>query len=144
MTTPLLYGATKVDETSGAYAAIPSLEQFQWKDRVIVIFSDEKNERAARQENMLLAERPGLAARDVVVLRVRGDEIFFLFGAGEAIDGARLREEFDGPVPGEFAMELVGKDGTAKLKVAEPVSAAELFAIIDSMPMRAAEAGRQQ
>jgi hypothetical protein len=42
---------------------------------------------------------------------------------------------------GEFAAVLVGKDGTVKLNVHEPVSNGELFAIIDAMPMRAAEGG---
>ncbi|EJZ20280.1 DUF4174 domain-containing protein, partial [Rhizobium sp. Pop5] len=32
-----------------------------------------------------------------------------------------------------------GKDGTVKLKASEPIASGELFAIIDSMPMRAAE-----
>jgi hypothetical protein len=144
MTKTLLYGATKVDETSAAYAPVSSLEQFQWKNRVLVIFSDEKNARAARQENQLLAEREALGERDLVILRLRGEAATFLFGSGEAVDAAAIREELETPDDSEFAMMLVGKDGTVKLRAVEPVAAGELFAIIDSMPMRAAEAGRQQ
>lgn len=140
MTKSLLYGATKVDETSGAYAAVASLEQFQWKNRVLVIFSDTDNSRAARQENQLMSEKNGLSERDMIVLRVRGPATSFLSGAGERIDTDALRRDLEKDDDGEFAMILIGKDGTVKLRAPEPVLSAELFAIIDSMPMRAAEA----
>jgi hypothetical protein len=143
MTKSLLYGATKVDETNSAYAAAESLSQFQWKNRVLVIFSDEDNARAARQENMLLAERSGLDERDMVVLRLRGGAVSSLFGAGGNLDADAIRKDLSGPEAGEFAMILVGKDGTVKLRAPEPVSCSELFAIVDSMPVRAAEGGRQ-
>jgi hypothetical protein len=38
---------------------------------------------------------------------------------------------------------LVGKDGTAKLRASEPVSDGELFAIVDSMPVRAGSPAKQ-
>lgn len=140
MTKSILYGATKVDETNAAYAAAASLEQFQWKNRVFAIFSDTSNARAARQENQLLGDRAALGERDMVVLRVRGNEITALFGAGEDLDADKIRQDLQGPDVGEFAAVLVGKDGTVKLRVSEPIAAGELFALIDSMPVRAAEA----
>lgn len=140
MTKSMLYGATKVDENNVAYAAVSSLEQFQWKSRVLVIFADEDNARAARQENMLMAERAGLDQRDMVVVAVRGDMVAFLFGAGQNLKAEAIRSELDGPGIGEFAAILIGKDGTVKLRAAEPVAAGELFAMVDAMPIRAAEA----
>lgn len=137
MSKPLLYGATKVDETSGAYAAAVSLEQFQWKNRVFVIFADKDNSRAGRQENLLLSDRSALEARDMVVLKIIGDGVKPLFGGGSGLEGARIRADLDGPEAGEFAAVLVGKDGSAKLRASEPVSDGELFAIIDGMPLRA-------
>ncbi len=143
MTKSLTYGATKVDETNAAYAAAESLQQFQWKSRVLVIFADEDNSRAAGQENALLAERDGLDERDMVVLRLRAGMVFFLFGAGDGLDADAIRRDLDGPDAGEFAMVLLGKDGTVKLRATEPVASGELFAIIDGMPVRAAESGRR-
>ncbi|MGV2102567.1 DUF4174 domain-containing protein [Rhizobium sp. 21-4511-3d] len=139
MSKTLLYGATKVDETNVAYAAIASLEQFQWKNRVFVIFSDRDNSRAARQENQLLADRPALDERDMIVLKIGGNSVKPVFGSAEPIAAEALRTELDAPDAGDFHAALIGKDGTVKLKVSEPVSNGELFAIIDSMPMRAAE-----
>jgi hypothetical protein len=139
MSRSLLYGATKVDETNSAYAAITSLEQFQWKNRVVVIFPDKDNSRAARQENQLMADRTGLEERDIVVLKLAGPAIRFLFGASTDLDAEAISRDLEGPSPGEFAAFLVGKDGTVKLNVREPITTGELIAIIDAMPMRAAD-----
>ncbi|MBB3408491.1 hypothetical protein FHT87_002394 [Rhizobium sp. BK316] len=143
MSKTLLYGATKIDETNAAYAAVASLEQFQWKNRVFIVIADRDNSRAARQENQLLADRVALEERDMVILRLAGSSIKPLFGSGDGLNGEALRQELDAPDTGEFAAFLLGKDGTVKLKASEPISAGELFAIIDSMPVRAAEAVRQ-
>jgi len=143
MSKTLLYGATKIDETNAAYAAVASLEQFQWKNRVFVVIADRDNSRASRQENQLLADRDALDERDMVVLKLVGSSIKPVFGSGDGLDGEALRKELGAPDPGEFAAFLLGKDGTVKLKVSEPITSSELFAIIDSMPMRAAEAVSQ-
>ncbi|ANL45514.1 hypothetical protein AMC87_CH00784 [Rhizobium phaseoli] len=133
----LLYGATKIDETNSAYAPIESLAAFQWKNRVFVLFADRDNARAARQENQLLADRSALDERDMVVLKVSGSKVRALFGAADGLDGEAIRHDLEGPEAGEFAAFLLGKDGTVKLKLSEPITNGELFAIIDSMPMRA-------
>lgn len=143
MSKTLLYGATKIDETNAAYAAVASLEQFQWKNRVFVVIADRDNSRAARQENQLLADRDALDERDMVVLKLVGSSIKPVFGSSDGLDGEALRKELGAPDLGEFAAFLFGKDGTVKLNVSEPITSSELFAIIDSMPMRAAEAVSQ-
>ncbi|ACE89796.1 hypothetical protein AMC82_CH00772 [Rhizobium phaseoli] len=137
MSKTLLYGATKIDETNSAYAPIESLAAFQWKNRVFVLFADRDNARAARQENQLLADRSALGERDMVVLKVSGSKVRALFGAADGLDGEAIRHDLEGPEAGEFAAFLLGKDGTVKLKLSEPITNGELFAIIDSMPMRA-------
>ncbi|MBB2685534.1 DUF4174 domain-containing protein [Rhizobium sophoriradicis] len=139
MSKTLLYGATKIDETNSAYAPIESLAAFQWKNRVFVLFADKDNSRAARQENQLLSDRAALEERDMVILKVSAGNVRPLFGAADGLDGEAIRHDLEGPEAGEFAAFLLGKDGTVKLKVSEPITNGELFAIIDSMPMRAAE-----
>ncbi|MBX5162294.1 MULTISPECIES: DUF4174 domain-containing protein [unclassified Rhizobium] len=139
MSKTLLYGATKIDETNSAYAPVESLAAFQWKNRVFVVFADKGNARAARQENQLLADRSALDERDLVVLKISGAGVRPLFGDADGLEGEAIRRDFEVAEIGEFAAFLVGKDGTVKLKLSEPITAGELFAIIDSMPMRAAE-----
>ncbi|MBX5090622.1 DUF4174 domain-containing protein [Rhizobium lentis] len=139
MSKTLLYGATKIDETNSAYAPIESLAAFQWRNRVFVIFADRDNSRAARQENQLLADRQALDERDLVVLKISGAGVRPLFCAADGLDGEAIRRDLEALEIGEFAAFLIGKDGTVKLKVSEPITNGELFAIIDSMPQRAAE-----
>lgn len=140
-----LSDAAKPDEAAGAHPIIVSLAQFRWKSRVIVIFADQDNSKAARQENQLMADRAGLEERDIVVLKIAGHAIRQLFGASADIDIALLARELasrhEGPPPGAFAAFLVGKDGTVKLDLRKPITTGELFAIIDAMPMRAADTG---
>ena len=75
----------------------------------------------------------------MIVLKVSGSAVRAVFGSAEPVDAGALRQALDAPDTGTFHAALIGKDGTVKLKVSEPVSNGELFAIIDSMPMRAAE-----
>jgi transcriptional regulator with AAA-type ATPase domain len=51
---------------------------------------------------------------------------------------AAVREQFRIP-PQDFAVLLLGEDGTVKLRAANPVSADRLNELIDSMPTRKQE-----
>lgn len=144
MTKTMLYGATKVDETNVAYAAAPSLEQFQWKSRVLVVFASDDDPKGESQVNELLSQRLGLSERDIVVLRVRDDVVQPVFGEATDLSADDLRRDLEAVDAAEFAAVLIGKDGTVKLRVSEPIAGPELFSIVDSMPMRAAEATRRQ
>ena len=119
--------------------AAQALGQYKWKNRLLVVFSDTSNAKAARQENMLMTERSGLGERDMLVLRVRGGSVMPIYGSGVELDADRIRQDVQGPEAGEFAVVLVGMDGTVKLSAHEPVTPAEIFALVDSMPMRATE-----
>lgn len=46
--------------------------------------------------------------------------------------------------PGQFTIILIGKDGTEKYRTNKLLQIQDLFAIIDAMPMRKAEMGKQQ
>ncbi len=144
MSKTLLYGATRID----GLTAVSGLDSYRWKNRVLVIFEDMDNAKASRQENLLLSDKAGLAERDMVILKCAADGVSPLFGSAPVLDPVLdrdgLGEELEAPEAGVFAAILVGKDGSVKLRAIEPVSCNELFAIIDGMPMRAAEATRQQ
>jgi len=136
---PETHGTTERPENGLDKAVIPSLAQFHWENRVVVIFPDKDNARTARQENQLMADRPGLEERDLVVLKVVGNTVRPLFGAVKDLDAKALSNDLAAPPPGEIMAVLVGKDGTLKLTIDQPMTAAELFTIIDAMPMRAGE-----
>lgn len=78
----------------------------------------------ARQRELLAGHEAGISDRD---LRVE-----YPGRSPEA------RERY-GVAASEYAVILVGRDGGEKLRRASPISAEELFATIDEMPMRRRE-----
>ena len=98
---------------------LPDLQSHLWKHRVLVI--DTPATTAAdyqTQASALLPVWEGLIERDLYIVT-----------RGEAA---------------AFRVRLIGKDGGVKFDAAAPVSAEALFALIDAMPMRRAEAESKQ
>ncbi|PWE54023.1 hypothetical protein DEM27_22150 [Metarhizobium album] len=118
--------------------AAEALSPLRGVNRVFLIFADVSNATAARQENSVLAERNGLTERDMIVIRVKGSVAQPLFGSAPPLDAEHLRQAFN-VLDGEFRAVLIGKDGTTKMEVREPISAGELFVLIDAMPIRRQE-----
>ena len=116
------------------------LDQLQWKKRPLLVFASQSDARPFEQQIVLLNEsQPGLADRDMAIIRVLGNNQATVDGkelTQQSIE--RLRSEFRVPTD-QFTVILVGKDGTEKLRRTEPVSMRDLFELIDSMPMRQRE-----
>ena len=120
------------------------LNAFHWSNRVIVLFAEsEKSPQFAKQVQILRDEKDGVLDRDLVVVEVleTGNS-----RCGETTISAKkaenLRNRFQAET-GVFQFILLGKDGGVKLRRKEPVSAEDLFGIIDSMPMRQQEMRRK-
>ncbi|MFB2549805.1 DUF4174 domain-containing protein [Ensifer soli] len=129
-----------------SFFALPAvaapLAELQWKNRALVIFADTADPAFQKQKDMLKAEEPGLSERQLVVIHVDGETAETLAGADD-YDGKALRAALsEGGRATSFELVLIGKDGTVKLRRGEPVAMAELFGVIDAMPMRAGEAGQ--
>ncbi|MDK1489642.1 DUF4174 domain-containing protein [Sinorhizobium sp. 7-81] len=121
-----ILGEPSLSQTAGS-----SLAQFEWRNRVIVIFSDLTNEKAARQEKLLLAKHRELARHDVVVLRVRDGCVVPLYGAGGDLDARQIREDLDVNEVRDFTVVVVGRDGSVRLHANEPKKPDELFALFE-------------
>ncbi len=113
---------------------IPHLESLRWQNRVIVIFAAEENDpKLKEQDGIVGSNREGFTERDIKVFRI----------VGESADAQSLRQKLD--VAGRpFAVVLVGKDGSVKLRKYDPLRAENLFKTIDKMPMRKEEMKRQK
>lgn len=93
---------------------LPDLDSHRWKHRVLVIDTPVTTAPAYQtQATALLPAWAGLLERDLHL----------------------ITRDF---APA-FRVRLVGKDGGVKLDRDTPVAVAELFALIDAMPMRRAE-----
>ena len=117
-----------------------TLEQHRWQHRVLVVSapsSDDENLRAQLDE---LASTPGeFEDRDMVLVTLvdngvstAGDRELTLADVSAAREALRIRS-------GAFALRLIGKDGGAKLSRDTATPLHEIYALIDTMPMRRRE-----
>ena len=120
--------------------AIETLDDYRWDSRLLLVFAPtEDDERYRRTKALVESERCEVENRDLVVgwfplsgpLRLGGKD----FDHGEAV---RLRGTL-GLGDDAFAVLLIGKDGGEKHRTAEIPDLADIFALIDGMPMRRAE-----
>ena len=112
---------------------IGDLSAFKWKKRLLVISAASLDDSLLDRQRRWIQERvEGFRERDMALIE--------LFGADSPSRSA-LRSKL-GLEKGVFTVLLVGKDGGEKLRRQEPVPMAEVFALIDSMPMRKREMGQ--
>ena len=119
-------------------------DKYRWKNRLVLIFAASTEDSSyQRQKNEFEGKLDELEDRDVIVIE--------LLEAGRRTMGelpltntqqSFLRTEFEVPVD-DFAFILIGKDGTVKLRSKQTVLSGDLFALIDSMPMRKEEMRRK-
>jgi hypothetical protein len=98
-----------------------ALKQYQWRNRVLVISAENVDDNNLLEQAAELALTPDEFADRDMVLEVT---------AVRAPLGIR---------PGSFALRLIGKDGSVKLSAKKATSMTEIYALIDSMPMRQRE-----
>lgn len=116
------------------------LTQYQWKKRVLVLSAatyDDKNLR--RQQHELALAPQEFADRDMALVTL-------LDNAGSTAGTQALTNEETamarvalGIGPDSFALRLIGKDGAVKLSGETATSMTDIYALIDTMPMRQRE-----
>ena len=126
---------------SSGYAldATNLMSELTWEKRVLLIFAaDELDDGFQSQERILEAIGGGLLERDMIVIRAFADNRILIDeqSHGQSAPGFYQRFAVD---KNEFRVILVGKDGGVKLDSVSAVSGNDLFALIDSMPMRRSE-----
>lgn len=105
----------------------PDLSDLRWEKRPVLLFAPSRDDPAyTRQMALFESARDALAERDIVVLSDTDPKA-----------PSKLRQGFQ---PGGFKLVLIGKDGGIKLEENGILTPQQLFAVIDSMPMRRREA----
>ena len=105
------------------------LDALRWQSRAVLIFAGASDERRLeRQAKAFESCRAEAGERDLKLFEV----------VGASPGNTALRNRFGVP-ENSFAVVLVGKDGTRKLRTLEPVDPQDIFRMIDSMPMRKEE-----
>jgi len=131
---------SSVFSSRDAQAQSLDLSGFQWKNRLLFLFAPNQSHPMFSALHQSLAARQSEAGeRDLVIFEILESAASSM--NNEVIDSEaarRLREKFD--VPGhEFTVILIGKDGGIKLDRKEQTQLDDIFALIDSMPMRQEE-----
>jgi Domain of unknown function (DUF4174) len=130
-------------EVTPMSAGETALDRYRWQNRILLVFApDADSALYRRQQEMLLVAERGLNERDMVIIFVIRDTVSTKGRPAAAVVAVDLRDAY-GVLPHEFRVVLIGKDGDVKLRQEEPISMADLFALIDAMPMRKQEIGQR-
>jgi len=101
-----------------------NLDSLRWKNRVLLVFSPDSSSKSYREQlEIVRLHHAAFAERDLVCVRANSEN---------------MRKKY-AVSPKDFAAVLIGKDGGEKFRSPVPVSAAQLFSIIDAMPIRRME-----
>ena len=116
------------------------LSQFHWKNRLLFLFAPNRSHPIFNTlHKSFAAQKEAVEDRDLVIFEVleSGPSIMNT----DILDSQTaqyLRKKLDVP-RGEFTVVLIGKDGGIKLKRQGKIKLEDIFALIDSMPMRQEE-----
>ena len=115
------------------------LSDFRWKNRLILLFSPSKDDSSYKnQKNRFDSLENELADRDLIVFHVYPNAGCYQSSKINQSSAQKLRKYY-GIEPKQSTVLLIGKDGGVKLQEEMPIEAAQIFALIDKMPMRIRE-----
>lgn len=115
------------------------LGPLQWDHRPVVVFAPSADDRRLVRQTALLTEAArSLRDRDMAVYLVADGTVRAIRGPQLGADATALRSHYRAG-QGHFTVILVGKDGGEKFRAERVVEPDELFALIDTMPMRRRE-----
>jgi hypothetical protein len=113
------------------------LEKYQWKNRLLVVFTPSENSDLLTQQLELWQNaQDGLEERDLLYWIVTPDKV--VSPDGQSYSPQKFHSYWK-VEDKKFEVLLIGKDGGVKLRQNELLQNAKLFAIIDAMPMRKRE-----
>ncbi|NIS60619.1 MAG: DUF4174 domain-containing protein [Proteobacteria bacterium] len=116
------------------------LSRYKWESRLLFVFAPSEDDERFRDLKKEMSDRDDeIVERDLLVFHIleRGESRL----GDISIDrqsATLLRDRFSAK-PGQFTVVLIGKDGGEKLRRGDEVNIAEIFSLIDSMPMRQRE-----
>ena len=140
----LILGAAGAAGGKGGDMDVADLSKYRWRHRLLLIFSPSSQTPAFQKlVDKLQQQREGVADRDLIVFSLVND------GPSRVREVVLSRQESDNlrqrfrVTADEFRVVLIGKDGTVKLSESA-VKLPDIFALIDSMPMRQQEMQERQ
>ena len=119
-----------------------NIEKHQWKHRVLLIFTDDKNADDFKDQIKVLSEeKKGLVERKLVIYQFTKNNFRADFNEVWTSSNSLHRKYVN--INDSFKVLLLGLDGGVKLEQNKVLSLEKLFTIIDGMPMRRSELKRK-
>lgn len=118
------------------------LKQYQWENRLILVFSDSSESKELQQQlELLKTDLQAFKERKLKLINAIPGKYRVLLPEESAWQDSQLysRKKNNGNI---FEVILIGLDGGVKFRSSKSVSPAEFYRLIDSMPMRQAEMRR--
>jgi|SRR6056297_1058681 len=116
-----------------------NLSDYQWKNRLVILVDEGLETEAIRSQFKAIVSKPDeLIERDILLFQLTPKTIVLSNGekaklsVNETYSTLSITKNFKGIL-------LIGKDGGIKLKKPFEVNTADIFALIDGMPMRKSE-----
>ena len=121
-----------------------ALEQYQWRNRVLVVSATNVDDNCLlQQRGELESTRDEFADRDMLLVTLLDNAVSMADGRDLTNTEVAAAREALGIRPGSFALRLIGKDGSVKLSAKKATPMSEIYALIDTMPMRQREQSRR-
>ncbi len=116
------------------------LKAYQWENRLLLFFAPTpEDETYQKQQGALEGHAKKMEDRDILTFTLFEDAPSYAGSVEVAKSEANLiRQDFQ-IKSGEFTLLLIGKDSQVKINSQNVVPANDIFALIDSMPMRQQE-----
>ena len=121
----------------GSSKSINHLSDLKWKNRVLVVVTNEKEE----IKDLIKIHNIGLNEREFIVIQLDDKKAF--------IDSTQMSKRFSqsilkkvNNIPQEVYFVLIGKDGRIKNLFSKNTGMNEIFSEVDKMPMRINEMKR--
>jgi hypothetical protein len=140
LTVAIILAGLAAGRVRGETAEGSDLSAYRWQNRLLLVFASSADLPAYQQyAQELVRQRRGIEDRDLIVFRIFEKGQSFRGEAPLAPEASiSLRRRF-GLQSGGTKSVLIGKDGGVKLDQAAFVPLADIFGLIDSMPMRRQE-----
>lgn len=115
------------------------MNQYRGRYRpVLVSAPSEEDEDLANQRALFATAVEGARDRDIALIEIVGSNVETVIGPACTGPAEEVRSQLS-IANDRFSFVLIGKDGGVKLRSDDVVAADDLFALIDSMPMRQRE-----
>lgn len=125
--------------TSMTMLQAQDLSEHRWKDRLVLLLTDDLNNSELRkQQQALTGLKQELKDRKIVIYTVTPEFLYTSLKEKKKNHNYTLYRKYK-KGKASFQVVLLGLDGGVKLRENRAVESEELFGLIDRMPMRRAE-----